>query len=695
MTPASHSHSRKFSVLETGSPRYLLARRKAIPKSIYLGVAIAMENEGQVEWACSSYDGTEFETHEDTFHPDTTIKEPKQLEQLNSIIIATLREYANSHNYRIQGVCIGCDEKTAQVVAENPQLKDPIRSMCTHFWFDLDVTPCTYTLRGMSLGEEAASAARKVYDWFTPQFPGSIPRIAVDPDTNEVLVDMDGHCHMVDLDHFKKTTDKPTWNKLLDLAEECKQRKLKILFFNSTPQGGGVALMRHATIRLMRLLGVDCRWFVAKPNPDVFVITKRKFHNVFQGVTKDEQYRLLQEDKDLWVEWCEQNFDHYWGEGKDVIESADVIIMDDPQVSAIIPRIRKLNPNARVIYRSHIEIRSDLASVKGSMQYDLWDFLWSNFISQSDMFISHPVAGFIPPRVPHSKVGLMPAATDELDGLNKRMTPSDLEYYRRVFNRCAEDQGSPGISNDRPYVIQIARFDPAKGIPDVIEAYRNFREQLSGKGIPDDQHPQLVICGHGSIDDPDGTIVYEQTLHQLGQPEYSAYAKDICVARLPASDQLLCAILRGSFCALQLSHREGFEVKVTESLSKYKPVIAYRSGGIPLQIEDGKTGILVERGNTQGVADALMRLFTDMEYYQEFVNELRTKAQDSKRQQYFTPFQSVNWLYLATQMAFKGNKDAEAIADKQLPVAEVDGTYMGDGQVRQWSAKYVREFWQQ
>ncbi|KAJ1754731.1 hypothetical protein LPJ77_001245 [Coemansia sp. RSA 2523] len=683
---------RKFSILEAGSPRYVLARKKAIGKSIYLGVAVSYTDEGKFDWACSSYDGSEFSIHEDTFFTSTTVTRVDQLKQLFDTIIRTVGDYASSHYFRIQAVCVGCDEKTASVVADHPDLKDPIREMCTRFWFDLDATPCIYKLRGLSLNEEAASAARKVYDWFTPQFPGSIPRIAVDPETNEVLVDMDAHCHMVDLKHFEETTDKPTWDKLLELSEECKRRKLKILFFNSTPQGGGVALMRHATIRLMRLLGVDCRWFVAKPNPDVFVITKRKFHNVFQGVTADEQYRLLKEDKDLWIEWCEQNFDNYWGEGKGVIDTADVIIMDDPQVSAIIPRIRKLNPAARIIYRSHIEIRSDLASVEGSMQHALWDFLWSGFISKTDLFISHPVAGFIPPRVPHAKVALMPAATDELDGLNKKMSAADLEYYRRVFNRCAEDQGSPGISADRPYVIQIARFDPAKGIPDVIQSYRIFREQLTAKGLESDQHPQLVICGHGSIDDPDGTVIYDQVMEMLAQSEYLPYAKDICVTRLPASDQLLCAILRSSFCALQLSHREGFEIKVTESLAKYKPVIAFRSGGIPLQIEDGKTGILIERGNTQGVADALTRLYTDNDYYQEFVNELRTKEQDSKRQQFFTPFQSVNWLYLATELAYKGN-DA-AIVKAQPQAEDIEGTYMGNGQTRNWNAKYVRQFWQ-
>ncbi|KAJ2494825.1 hypothetical protein GGI11_008681, partial [Coemansia sp. RSA 2049] len=132
---------RKFSILEAGSPRYVLARKKAIGKSIYLGVAMAYNSSGQFEWACSSYDGSEFETHEDTFIPNPECTVPQQLEKLNDTIIEIVRDYANTHNYRIQGVCIGCDEETAKIVSKSPELKDPIRSMCTRFWFDLDATP--------------------------------------------------------------------------------------------------------------------------------------------------------------------------------------------------------------------------------------------------------------------------------------------------------------------------------------------------------------------------------------------------------------------------------------------------------------------------------------------------------------------------------------------------------------------------
>jgi hypothetical protein len=43
-------------------------------------------------------------------------------------------------------------------------------------------------------------------------------------------------------------------------ADDLKDRKVKIAFFSATPQGGGVALMRHALLRFLHLLHVDAEW---------------------------------------------------------------------------------------------------------------------------------------------------------------------------------------------------------------------------------------------------------------------------------------------------------------------------------------------------------------------------------------------------------------------------------------------------
>jgi glycosyltransferase involved in cell wall biosynthesis len=88
----------------------------------------------------------------------------------------------------------------------------------------------------------------------------------------------------------------------------------------------------------------------------------------------------------------------------------------------------------------------------------------------------------------------------------------------------------------REYVIQIARFDPSKGIPNVIDSYIRFRKLLEGKLEPEET-PQLLICGHGAVDDPDASIIYDQVMQLIAAPNAAPYSKDIIAMRLPPSDQ--------------------------------------------------------------------------------------------------------------------------------------------------------------
>jgi hypothetical protein len=73
--------------------------------------------------------------------------------------------------------------------------------------------------------------------------------------------------------------------------------------------------------------------------------------------------------------------------------------------------IKNITPNRPVLYRSHIQIRSDLIMKEGTPQSDIWEFLW-NKIQHADMFISHPIQSFVPKNVPNAEVSYMPAATD-------------------------------------------------------------------------------------------------------------------------------------------------------------------------------------------------------------------------------------------------------------------------------------------
>lgn len=83
--------------------------------------------------------------------------------------------------------------------------------------------------------------------------------------------------------------------------------------------------------------------------------------------------------------------------------------------------------------------------------------------------------------------------------------------------------------------------------------------------------------------------MFDKTM-DLIENEYPDLASDISVMRLGPIDQELNVLMSNAKICLQLSTREGFEVKVSEALHKGVPVIVTRAGGIPLQVEDGKSG---------------------------------------------------------------------------------------------------------
>ena len=61
------------------------------------------------------------------------------------------------------------------------------------------------------------------------------------------------------------------------------------------------------------------------------------------------------------------------------------------------------------------------------------------------------------------------------------------------------------------------------------------------------------------------------------------------------------------------SHSEGLPRVVMEAFARGRPVVGARAGGIPDIVEDGVSGLLVEPGNIPALADALVRLLSDLE----------------------------------------------------------------------------------
>ena len=415
-----------------------------------------------------------------------------------------------------------------------------------------------------------------------------------------------------------------------------------------------MALMRHALIRFLRLMGVDCTWWVPKPKPEVFRITKTN-HNILQGVADPEE-RLTEKNKDVLSDWVASNAERFWTHRGGPLAprsegGVDVVIVDDPQMPSIIDIAKKMDPSRPVIFRSHIQIRSDLAEKPNTPTAGVWQWLW-NSVQHADAFISHPVKEFVPRDVSQRALGYMPATTDWLDGLNKELSDFDAAYYLHQFNtECQRQRMTTLAYPKRDYIIQIARFDPSKGIPHVLASYAEFRRSSKFcQGKRAEETPQLVICGHYSVDDPDGVAVLDQTLESL-ETKYTAIKDSVVVMRLGPTDQLLNALMSNARVALQLSTREGFEVKVSEALHTGVPVIATTAGGIPLQVQHNKSGFLVEPGDAVAVAKYLDVLFSDCSKYKTMSEFAAAHVSDEVG----TVGNAVCWMYLVNQMS-RGDK---------------------------------------
>lgn len=183
-------------------------------------------------------------------------------------VLDTIQKYSYEHH----GKFVGCG------ITEG--LHDLCPDLCSSLWSELDIVVMkfkvktkapvysfTEDLENAAAGimivrdvvEQADSAARKCVMHFGPNHN---PALSIGF-RNKVEPDVGGKAELVSrLESYRETVHEGTWNSVLRYAEELKKGNTKVAFFSATPQGGGVALMRHAMIRFYRLLGVQVQWFV-------------------------------------------------------------------------------------------------------------------------------------------------------------------------------------------------------------------------------------------------------------------------------------------------------------------------------------------------------------------------------------------------------------------------------------------------
>ena len=162
--------------------------------------------------------------------------------------------------------------------------------------------------------------------------------------------------------------------------------------------------------------------------------------------------------------------------------------------------------------------------------------------------------------------------------------PSVLSACQRSSRRLAL-----GMPADAFVVGTVGFLRPVKDYPTLVRAFASVRARLA------DAH--LVIIGDGpSRGEVEATIAEANlrgSVHVLG-------ARRDVAELLPLLDV---------FAMSSLS--EGISLAILEAMGHALPVVVTRVGGNPHVIEQGRSGLLVEPGDHEGMAAALLRVAAD------------------------------------------------------------------------------------
>jgi trehalose synthase len=374
-------------------------------------------------------------------------------------------------------------------------------------------------------------------------------------------------------------------------------RGARVVHVSATAQGGGVAELLQTLVPLMRSVGLDAEWRIVSGSDAFFDVTKA-LHNGLQGMPID----LTADMRTVYEEVNGANAASFDG-------NFDFVVVHDPQPAPL----RALLPDKPGvwIWRCHIDLTT--------ANPECWQF-FRPFLQPYDAAI-FTMASYVLPNLPVTTISLIPPAIDPLSSKNAPMPDAiatGLIEHRQV-------------DPSRPLLVQVSRYDPWKDPLGVIDVFRTVRRHIPSL--------QLVLLGAMVHDDPEGEEYHRRTLR------YADGDPDIHVLLNTGGSPEVNAFQRQASVILQKSLREGFGLTVTEGLWKARPVVASNVGGIPMQIEDGVSGYLVE--SSADCAERALQILREP----ESAVEMGKVGREGVRHQFLSPANLRNYLALFGQFA--------------------------------------------
>ena len=348
----------------------------------------------------------------------------------------------------------------------------------------------------------------------------------------------------------------------------------------------------------MNDVGVEAEWQVMLGREEFYNVTKR-LHNALQGNPDS----LSDEEWEIFERYNEMN-------ATEITSGWDVIIVHDPQPAGVKQRVP--DKAHTWIWRCHIDLSTP--------NPDAIEHLVPH-VRQYDASVWH-LQQYVPAGLDRpGKVHICPPAIDPLSPKNMALSPEDAAFVCDQF----------GLDVDRPLLCQVSRFDPWKDPMGVIDAYRKVKEELP--------EVQLALVGSMATDDPEGWEFFNSTMaYADGDPDIHILNNLNSVGAIEVN-----AFQSQADVVIQKSTREGFGLTVSEALWKARPFIGGDVGGIPLQVDDGRTGFLVS--SAADCADRCLRILRDP----DLGKALGRSGKEHVRKHFLTPRLLRDWLKIFSE----------------------------------------------
>jgi glycosyltransferase involved in cell wall biosynthesis len=186
--------------------------------------------------------------------------------------------------------------------------------------------------------------------------------------------------------------------------------------------------------------------------------------------------------------------------------------------------------------------------------------------------------------------------------------------------------------------------DVTRFTPDEARA----REALQRYQLPENAAP--VLGNVGSFEERKGQVVLLDAVAELAQTTYpdlhlilvgegpdeamlKSKVKDMELDRnvtiFPFTREPMFIFERIDILVLSSLYKEGLPNVLLEAMSMKTPVVSSKMAGVPEIVKDGETGYMVEPGQSDQLADAIIKLWSDQAAYAA-ISENGRKLMESK-----------------------------------------------------------------